>query len=277
MFATPAFAEDATGSGTVAVVDSGAIIQEHISVLAGLLGSPLPSDGAQVFLSANKQKSWEEELGRYKQKIASFRATCRATIRKANRDSLMSQSSACFRGDLLLQVSFLRKQQIYISSLPGISEQTLSGATFAINNLVDAEMTIVDAIDAKLFQTMDDLTNTKQKLLTQYRAPYWLALSKIRANQQLTIISLMLKRTIDMVTDGMDTPLLQKSTLEALSCLTDATERYQSILHMSGSQNAEEIIAEANKALPACRDSVWYLARLKNRQETPSTENAPQQ
>lgn len=279
-FSSPAFAEN-TSSGatltqsgsTTVVVETGALIRMQIDALKKQIGRPLPTDQSMVFLLDSKQQNWEDEIGQFKQKIGSYRATCRANIRKANRDSIVSQSSACLRGDLMLHIAFLRKQEAYITSLPSLTTEVRLSAALAITHLIDAEMTIVDALDAKLFQTVDDLMNTKDKLLTQYRDPYWLALSRIRADRQLTIIGLMLKRINGSLTEGTSTPLIEKGTLAALSCLTTAATAYQSVLAETDGVNAEKTLSTMNKALPACKDAIWSVGRLKNRQLEQSIEN----
>jgi hypothetical protein len=257
------------GSGTV--LSTGALLQEKIQMLKQLLGAPLPDSRASIVLSDAKESGWASDVDHYSQKSAEYRTACHNTIRAANRDTIVKQASTCLRGDLQLHSSFLRKQSQHVLDLPQLNASTRSGAILAINNLISAEMTISDAIDAGVYTSVENLDDAKAKLRDQYRSPYWLSLIKIQANTKLTYIGLMLKRLSDILSENNSTPLIEKSTLQALSCLTSSVTAYQGIRSSSGAVIAENSLSDANKALPSCKDAVWTVAHLKSRQEQTST------
>ncbi len=177
------------------------------------------------------------------------------------------------RGDLLLHLSFLRKQQLYIDALPAITPLTKSGAALTIKNLIDAEMTVVNALDTNLYTSVESLEGTKAKLQTQYRAPYWLALTHIRADRQLTFIGLMLKGIMKIGAENKTTPLIQKTTLEALSCLQESAEAYRGVLTSTGSLAAGKSLSNAGKMLSNCKNTVWNVGHLQKRLASQSTES----
>ncbi len=254
-------------------METGAVIRMKIDVLKTLLGRPLPAKRADLLPVPAKETAWQDDVTQYTQKSAAFRAECQEALRRANRDTITKQATACMRGDLLLHLSFLRKQQAYVATLPLLRKDIQSGALISIKNLIDAEMTIVDALDANLYTSAAIMQDTKVKLQTQYRTPYWLATTKIRADRQLTFIGLMLKRIEEIVLENNSTPLIEKTTLQAVTCLTTGTEAYQAVTTATGAAVAANRISEAGKGLSSCKKTVWTVGHLKRRLAESSTES----
>lgn len=255
------------------LTDTGSVIYEKIRILNNMLQRPLASKRAELLPVPAKETAWQEDATQYRKKSAAFRAECQEAIRRANRDTMTKRANACMRGDLLLHLSFLRKQQAYITALPFIAKEIQSDAVLSIKNLIDAEMAIVNAIDANLYTSTGIIEATKAKLQTQYRAPYWLAMTKIRADRQLTFLGLMLKRIDEIVRENNNAPLLEKAILQAVTCLTTGVEAYQSAVTSTGAVIASNRISEAGKGLPTCKKTVWTVGHLKRLQPETSTES----
>lgn len=249
-------------------METGAIIRMQIGELKQLLGRPLPAKRSDLIPTPAKETAWQSDVARYLEKSSEYRANCYEAIRRANRDTIVKQATTCMRGDLLLHISYLRQQQGYISAIPLLQQTVQSGAVLSMKNLIDAEMTIVNAIDANLYTTADILADTKAKLRDQYRLPYWLSLTHIRADRQLTFIGLMLKRLEEIVLENNNTPLMEKTTLQALRCLTTGAEAYQSVVTATDGVLASKTISEAGKSLSTCKNTVWTVGHLKKRQST---------
>lgn len=250
------------------VMETGALIRMQLQELSALLGRPLPAKRSELIPVLAKESAWQSDVERYSEKSAAYRASCNEAMRRANRDTIVKQSTTCMRGDLLLHISYLRQQQTYLSAIPLLQPSVESGAILALKNLIDAEMTIVNAIDANLYTTTDILAVTKAKLRDQYRLPYWLSQTHIRADRQLTFIGLMLKRLEEIVLENNNTPLIEKTTLNALGCLRTGISAYQSVLGTTDTVTAGKTINEAGKGLSTCKNTVWNVGHLKRRQST---------
>lgn len=249
-------------------METGALIRVQLQELSALLGRPLPAKRSELIPVLAKESAWQSDVERYSEKSAAYRASCNEAMRRANRDTIVKQSTTCMRGDLLLHISYLRQQQTYLSAIPLLQPSVESGAILALKNLIDAEMTIVNAIDANLYTTTDILAVTKAKLRDQYRLPYWLSQTHIRADRQLTFIGLMLKRLEEIVLENNNTPLIEKTTLNALGCLRTGISAYQSVLATTDTVTAGKSINEAGKGLSTCKNTVWNVGHLKRRQST---------
>lgn len=260
-----------TGANVVEVMSTGAVLRMQIQSIKDMLGTPLPKSKAEVLLLDAKMAGWQSDVQRYNEKSTDYRKTCFDAVRRANRDTIVNQATTCMRGDLLLHISFLRKQQAYVASLPLITAATRSGALLSVNNLISAEMTIVDAIDAHLYTSIAILNDTKAKLRDHYRLPYWLSLTAIRAERQLTFLGLMLKRIEEIVAENNNTPLIEKTTLQALRCMKETVGAYQLVTTATGSSAASKSFSEATKLLGPCKDAIWNVGHLKNRQQSAST------
>lgn len=273
----PAFAEDAPVVNDTTITETGALIESSLTALIAKIGKPLPVSRAAMLLAPAKMTAWASDVLRYNEKSLEYRTTCQESIRRANRDMILKQATTCFRGDLLLHTAYLRKQSTYVAALPFLQDSTRSGALLSIKKLMDAEMTIVNAIDTNLYTSVEILSDTKQKLREQYRLPYWLSLLQIQADRQLTFMSLMLKDVKEIVETGKKTPLLEKSILEALSCLDTSTDAFQGVFTATGSTAAWARLQQAQITLPDCKNAVWTVAHIQSRQGVTTDETTESQ
>ncbi len=257
----------ATGStahsqtGTVIVQNSEAILQLRIDALKVALQDRLHGSGSSFLIPAGKLSEWESDMAHYMEKSASFRASCAENLRRANRDTMVGQATACFRGDLMMYNSFLLKHQSFLSTVPLIDETVRSNAVESISNAVDAVKTIVGAIDAGLYEQMSTLEDAKQKLRSQYLVPYWLAVVKVQADRQLTFIDLMLKYLELLNSNPVHAPLMQKGIMDSVSCLTTATHSLQNVINAVNLDTAVKSLSGANILSLTCKKFIENLVK----------------
>ncbi len=267
--AVPAFAEE-TGSGASAsgteVIDVSVALPQKLSALHTALNERIPETRIDVLLPAPKIAGWQSEIARNVEKSRTDRAYCRDAIRQANRDTLIDRASTCMRADLMQEISFLRKQSSYVATLPFLDATLLADAKARISTLIDADMTVVGAIDAGLYLQTDQLLDAKKKLTDQYRLPYWNAMIKVRADRQLVWVGLMVRRLDEVLKEGNNTDAILDMMYQGAVCLDESRLKEQAILNSSDLESAVKLLPEEQKLLKACRETMWNVGHLKLRQ-----------
>lgn len=199
----------ATGSGNV--VDVWVVRKERASAF-----------GTQWADFALVQKSWVTKWQKAHGKLTAHIDRCHDDVRSANRDSLLPVTLQCYRGQLMLERDSLTNERSIINQWPGIpaaSKKAMLGATDA---LLSAIQPVVDAIDAKVFTSLDAFRNVRTNLLTQYRQPYWLASAAFRADAALTQLDDLLLSLHTLAQDGTLASAQQEKVLSALLCYASA-------------------------------------------------------
>ncbi len=164
--------------------DTGANLLGRLSALAnsGLtLEALAPSSAAQG--------SWTTELKRYSERSRELRARCHDDIRSANRDTIAGRSALCLRSDLLLEIAHRRKQREWVESLPGVSPISLINVVGATNTWIDAATSVIDGIDAGVFQTAELSRSAKKNLHENYRMTMLTMLTRARASRALSALT----------------------------------------------------------------------------------------
>ncbi len=249
-----------TGTGTH--VQTAEEIFEHMLSNAGELAVDSLS---QIQIPEKAQLAWNKESQALRQRITDERIECRDAVRRANRDQRLTKVLQCQRALLLLKTNFLRKEQIYLTSSQ-LSTTVMNEMTKTTSDLVSAQMTIVDGIDAGLFSSEEQYMTARTNLRETYRVPYWLAKARVRVDRELTYINFIAKEL------SVRTDLLTPSLTEIGTCL------HQSWTHLQSAKlalNSQEIglqmtAARANTAL--CQDLIRTLAKA-DRQAPSDTEN----
>lgn len=259
-----------TNSIATLPADTGALVQLRLRQLMTDLSDHPVFDAAPMPPQA-KIDGWESDVDRYRERSTQFRSQCQMSIRSANRDTIMQTADTCLRGDLMEELSFLRQERENIVSLPGLTPVVASGATVNIDALMSAEMTVVNAIDAKLYTQIDQLKDVKQKLTTQYRTPAWLAMLQVRADRNLTWIHYMSEKLHDVLATGSGTALINNSALDAIECLDSAKNMLRGVVSATDLAQAGSGYTAAQNGLTDCRSELWTVAHLKERQLGSST------
>lgn len=148
-----------------------------------------------------------------------LRRTCRRDMRKANRDQTLPTALRCLRGELTLELSLLRKEKESLNMFPLPGERTKTIA--ALETLSEAIVTIVNAIDRKVYRSIDELLGTKEKLLESYRLPYQNAHKNLRNAHLLAASQILLAKVGKFLSESPQHPGAEQ-LLEGAMCLEAA-------------------------------------------------------
>lgn len=259
-FAQGVFAQDA---GTGATTGSGEVVRttdEIVASIKALAPEKNPAKLKDILVADTKQKAWEATLSSMRTRTADHRRDCRETIRRANRDQLMDRVIQCMRADLLLDVNMLRDQLQYVGAVPLTDAAIKASVSGAIVKLVDAEMAIIDGLDAGLFEEVSALEQAKKNLRATYREPVWLTLTRFRADRELTWVIFMAKRIEQRL------PLLEEGDAmsiqlrEAAICLETAGQLLRDVRLSGDRLSGAQTLRTAQDQLIQCRKTLNNVA-----------------
>lgn len=168
------------------------------------------------------------------------RLACRKDVRQANRDTLQSEMFRCFRSMLTLDLEELRKQKQHLEDVVGAPEEVINEAIFYIDDLMDAINVVIDAIDAGVYESAEDLQEAKRNLGTHYRQPMRLAVNAVRIEQLLTWLdhlALRLKTLVESEETYEEPANMLNNAIECLEEQSLATEGLRAL------ESNEEVIA----------------------------------
>lgn len=261
-----------TESGSTAT-GSGRTVEEMLSALLEK-AQHLPDDVKKISVSAQKQSAWEAESKRLIERLAQHRRDCREALRKANRDTLMTKALQCYRSDLLQEINWLHEFEQYLSLVPYSSAPLLASATGAIANMIDAQSTIVDGIDAGVFETMESLEQAKRNLRQQYRLPYWNAVVKMRADRELTYLYFIAKKLSALGTPDHASASFVSLKEQTIRCLDTAHPQLLGVLTAADWKEASALLKIAQGTVEGCLDRFSALVRNVRQSEEEKTEES---
>lgn len=163
--------------------------------------------------------SFVEQHNIRREKRAEKRLACRNDVRRANRDSILSETIHCFRATLTLDLEMLRKEQQYIEMVSVTSEDHREAATFHIQNLMDAISTIVSAIDAGVYSSKEELEEAKVNLESHYRLSKRVAMLKLRIDHSIMWSKHLMVRLHSVLILGSPEAEVVPKIEEAIACL----------------------------------------------------------
>ncbi len=187
------------------------------------------------------------------QRRAEHRRKCYEDFRSANRYIRFSIALRCYRAELTLNMEYLRKERIYIEKMPGVTEDTRALAITKINILLDAITSIVTAIDSNVFESVKELEEAKLNLLTMYRKPKWLMITKLKAENIMTWTASLATRITGIINKYKDTdPEISAKLIDGIICLSESDVIFQSVLDEQDSKSAIQKLHEAQENVRRC-------------------------
>jgi hypothetical protein len=268
-----AFAQDATptesmtGSGTTTESGSVRTMQDIASDIRALLPGRNPMRLKDVVVPEQKQKAWDNESAQARERLAQHRRDCREAIRKANRDQLMDRLLSCYRSDLLQDVNIMRKRQQYIAAVPSLDAEIRMAASGAMMKQIDAQMTIVNAIDSGVFTQIESVEEAKRNLRVNYREATWISLLHLQADRELTFLLFILKdieeRIADPAFSGAKADLAEK----ALQCMETSASMLLEARSGAVRSDTTAKLLEARTMLQTCRSTLKNLARKEQQEQ----------
>ncbi len=170
----------------------------------------------EVLRTRTALRSFLTQESLHTKKRSTHRRECAVALRQANRDQKFPSQKRCYRGELSLDIERLRRLKQKLPQLPGVTKVTLENAISVLDSLLDAEATIVHAIDVGVYEEEGHLLEAKENLTKKYREPLWNALARVRNDQMLAWIAQLL-HWIRGIEDE-EPPVLQEIT-KARLCL----------------------------------------------------------
>lgn len=268
--ASSAYAQTASGSTTGSGSTASGSVRTSAEIIAdirALAPGRNPQKLKDVMVPELKLKAWEGESAAARERLWEHRAECREAIRRANRDQLMDRVRTCYRSDLLQDINILRKQSQYLGAIPLLNPTHRTAASGAILSLTDAQMTIVNAIDTGLFEQPEGMEEAKRNLRSTYREPYWLAMTHVRADRELTWIIFMLKDIEGRLGNSPRTDAIGMLLTDSLSCLENAAGTLEKASREVDRSVATAALIEGRNQLQACRKTLKKAAAKELQQE----------
>jgi hypothetical protein len=258
LFAQSVFAQN-TGSG--AMVPAERTTADILQSIFSLAPNRNPLRLKDIQINELKLKGWEGALKTGNERLAAHRSECREAIRRANRDQLMDRTTQCMRGDLLQDIAMLRIRSQMIAATPMVDPLLKAAATGAIAKLTDAQMTIVDAIDTGLFEQTTQMEEAKKNLRLTYREPVWSALTRLRADRQLTWSIFMSKRIHERLTGPASGTGQSLAFQDPALCLESGALLLDRASILEDRQGASAMIAAAQLGLSGCHKTLLNIAK----------------
>jgi hypothetical protein len=281
--AQAAFAQDAgtgatTGSGTV--TGSGEVVrttEDVVQTIREHIPNRNPKRLRDVVVPDAKQKGWEKDIADARTRLASHRRDCRESVRRANRDQVINTLTNCYSGNLQQDMFMLRKHLMYVQAIPTLDPVTRSNATGALLKLIDAEQTIVDAINTGLFTSQEALEQAKKNLRLNYSVPYWASMTKLRADWELTWVTFMVKNIEERLAEpdlkGAKAQLIH----EAAVCLENSASMLITARDFAERISASQTLTQATVQLQECRKTLANIARREQQEDAEKAENQESQ
>ncbi|MCF7844725.1 MAG: hypothetical protein K9M03_02760 [Kiritimatiellales bacterium] len=198
-----------------------------------------------------KSQQMAQQLRR--QEAIEYQLECKDDVRSSNRDTKLSTMFRCYRGILTLNLETLRKERTNLDDITGATPEIIEESLGTINALMDAIATVIDAIDAGVYGSEEDLREAKLNLAEKYWTPKWLSSTRLRADNMLTWTSLLMNEASAIIV--RDDLLLGESEIytNAYSCLEDAELRLVAVLDATDLDTASQKMEDSINGLMQCK------------------------
>ena len=173
-----------------------------------------------AFMNNRKERAaFVQQNALRREKRKEKRIQCRDDVRRANRDSILSETLHCFRAMLTLDLETLRKEKQYVHSIAGVTETYRTAAVSEIQNTMDAIAPIVEAVDVGVYTDTEQLTEAKSNLETRYRQAKRLAQTLARVDHTKTWLEHLMVRIYSIPLSENPTEEVRQKLEESIACL----------------------------------------------------------
>ncbi|MDD5103369.1 MAG: hypothetical protein PHX93_03130 [Candidatus Peribacteraceae bacterium] len=211
-----AHAQTGSAASSTAMPGSGATVWEQ-------RGERAATFGPQWIAFGLVHQGWITKWQKARNKLVSHIDRCHLDVRSANRDTLLPVTLQCYRGQLVIERDALQNERTVLQQWPGLTEAVRTEALSAIDDMLDAIAPVMDAIDAKVFPTLDAFRDVRENLRSQYRQPYWLATAHVRADAALTWLDHLLL-SLHALAQNQTLSVAAQETLSATIACYEAAE-----------------------------------------------------
>lgn len=268
------------------------------SMLAATVDSPEETPAAEEAQAANPR--WETRRARaenFKSKVllsrkaveaayaaesklrsqrSDLRKDCRESLRKANRDQRVTTLITCMREDLEITLQMIHSRSESITATPGVSEEVRSLIIARSALLADAIGTIIDGLDAGVYETEEGLYEARKNLREKYFLPYWSLLPRMQAEQSLAWISHVLVRAKSLTEAEILSTEVTTKFAEAEGCLVGTEEALDAVAAEKDFQKMNMIISQARSTAISCIKIYRDAMTLHEQELAPPEEESPE-
>lgn len=220
------------------------------------------------------------------QKRSEHRTECRRNIRRASKLTKLKTNVVCYREELSLQLELLEKERAFVEQVPGVTDDVRWLTLTRIDLLTDALAVVITAMDSDVYETIEELEEVKQNLLLNYRVPYWLMMTRLRADRMLTWTASIMTRIGKVAEQEEVSEEMGLMILDALNCLTEEETMLKSVTNSNDILSARTELRQSYAKMRTCIGIVHDINAVRSGlhteeeeeevvEETPSCENDP--
>lgn len=199
-------------------------------------------------------KAFRRSEQQYLERRYEHRNNCAKDLRNASKYTKFSTALRCYKADLTLNAEILRKESAYLEQMAGVSESTRSLALTRTKMLADSISALITGINSDVFETLEDLVESKRNLLKNYRIPQWLSVNQMKAEQLSTWIDSLVTR-VALVTEEEQETLDATTTsllLNGITCLDEAQKLLNVTIGIQEPEEAREQLTAAEEEIQSC-------------------------
>lgn len=225
------------------------------------------------FMNNRKERSvFAQQNALRREKRKEKRVQCRSDIRKANRDSILSETLHCFRAMLTLDLEILRKEKQYTQNIAGVTEVYRTAGELEIQNTMDAIATIVEAIDVGVYTDAQQLIEAKANLEKRYLQAKRLALSKMRIDHSKTWLEQLMVRIFSILQSENPSKEVQQKLEESITCLEQKESLLDDLFSMEDNNALIEQFRQVQSDIKFCIE-MTRDANILNKEVEQEKEN----
>lgn len=267
--------EQNTGSGEIAT-DTGAVLemQRQEDEKWKIRKARTINFWANMMNQRKAANAHQEQQDIRRKKRTDKRVACAEDVRRANRDSKTSVTFNCFRATRTLDLEMLRKEKQFVETMAGPTSNYRSSALFHIENEMDAISTIVQAIDAGVYQTEEDLLEAKQNLHAAYTTNTRLATTRLRVDRAITWVIHLMVRMANIRTMHNPPPADVLTIIDdAIACLEDRESSLNALLDFESNEEIIRQFRQVQTELKFCNDLALEAKSLNTEFEQAEAKN----
>ncbi len=254
-FLVPTALAAETGSGATAPTDTGALLQDTFTRLHRdlLLYQFTEKTQLQGDATAKAETKRIEDL--WRKRKAEARERCREQLDVTITSRRFQTLARCFRDDLALDKSYYDRRLESISDDVSLSEKARIRLESKLEDLVDAQATLMDGVDGGIYGTQEQLLDAKHKLLELYLRPLWATDTQARADRALGWLAILtddLEMLARQQSDSTRTGVLYT----AAECLARGADDLLSVMDENDYKKTKDLYSQALTTLRSCNPAL---------------------
>ncbi len=216
--------------------------------------------------------AYREQHALRREKRKEKRLQCRNDVRRANRDSLLSETMHCFRATLSMDLEILRKQLQYIESMVGASEKYRSDAVYHTQNLMDGISTVVAAIDTGVYTGKEELEEAKIHLEEHYRVHQRTSMAYLRVSHSQTWLTHLMVRLHDVLMMEKVYEEVVPKINESIACLEQKKELLEALFSVEAYSTLINQFRQVQSEVKFCNEMASTARKLNKELEQEEQE-----